>query len=193
MSEIQNKLDNNSKLDNNKLECKRESKNIFRYKFSDETMIELSNFAKIHEYDHRNDFKEAWTKWIEEYEQLISLEVRRLHELGCEKDILDKMYKSARYYFRKKSTEKKEPKTRRNYTTLTKEFIQLMDEHIQNSINKDDFKPSAAFDTFCNENIEGLTQEITDLIQNKGLLSTKEIKNKIKKTYQNRYFLVIKK
>ena len=167
--------------------------NIFRYKLSDDMMIEISNFAKIHEYDHRKDFKEAWNKWVEDNHEFVSLEIRRLHELGCEKDILDKMYKSARYYFRKKSTEKKEPKKRRDYKTLTKEFIKLIDEHINNNIKKDDFKPSEAFDTFCNENTESLKKEIVELIEHKGLLSTKEIKNKIKKTYQNRYFLLVNK
>ena len=166
--------------------------NIFRYKLSNEMMIELSNFAKIHEYDHRKDFKEAWNKWTDEHEEFISLEIRRLNELGCEKNILDKMYKSARYYFRKKSTEKKAPKKRREYITLTKEFIQLIDEDIKTNIKNEDFKPAIAFDVFCNENIDGLTKEIKELIL-KGLLSTKEIKNKIKKTYQNRYFLAIKK
>jgi hypothetical protein len=189
MSEIENNMANleiNNDVDNHVI-------NIFRYKLTDIMMVELSNFAKIHEYDHRNDFKEAWNKWVEEHSDLVSLEVRRLHELGCEKNVLDKMYKSARYYFRKKTTEKKEPKKRCSYKTINKEFIQLIDEHIMNNITKENFKPSVAFDLFCNENTEILTKEIKELIEKKGLLSTKEIKNKIKKTYQNRYFLAIKK
>jgi len=185
MSEIENNMENIEV--NNKHVI-----NIFRYKLSDTMMIELSNFAKIHEYDDRKDFKEAWNKWVEEYNDLVSLEVRRLHELGCEKNILDKMYKSTRYYFRKKTTEKKVPKKRCTYKTINKNFIQLIDDHIINNIAKEDFKPSIAFELFCSENTEILTKEIKELIEKKGLLSTKEIKNKIKKTYQNRYFLAIK-
>jgi hypothetical protein len=37
--------------------------NIFRFKFKDEFTGELYKFAKIHQYDHRKDFKEAWKKW----------------------------------------------------------------------------------------------------------------------------------
>jgi len=40
--------------------------NIFRYKFSDDFIQPLYQFSKIHQYDHRKDFKEAWNIWIEE-------------------------------------------------------------------------------------------------------------------------------
>jgi hypothetical protein len=166
--------------------------NIFRYKLSDEMVVELHNFAKLHEYDHRKDYKEAWSIWVECNDDMITTEVSRLKALGCDKDIIDKMYKSARYYFRKKSTVKKEPVKRRVYTTLSKEFIQSIDDHIINNINNEDFKPSVAFDGFCNANIEILKSEVLELTK-KGLIGAKNIKDKIKKTYQNRYFLVIKK
>lgn len=172
--------------------CDTEPINIFRYKLSEEMMIHLHNFAKLHEYDHRKDFKEAWNTWLDEYDDIITQEVSRLQTLGCDKDIVDKMYKSARYYFRKKSTVKKEPVKRRVYTALSKEFIQSMDDHILNNIKNDDFKPSVSFDAFCNANIDILKSEILELTK-KGLLGAKNIKDKIKKTYQNRYFLVVQK
>ena len=34
--------------------------NIYRYKFTTEFMNDLFIFSKIHQYDHRSDFKEAW-------------------------------------------------------------------------------------------------------------------------------------
>ena len=40
--------------------------NIYRYKFADDFTCELSKFSKIHQYDHRNDFKEAWDVWVKE-------------------------------------------------------------------------------------------------------------------------------
>ena len=85
--------------------------NIFRYKFCEDFTKPLYQFSKIHQYDHRKDFKEAWNIWIEENEDLVNKEVRRLTELDYKGDILDKMFKSARYYFRKKSTEKKNQKS----------------------------------------------------------------------------------
>ena len=40
--------------------------NIFRYKFSDDFIGELFKFSKIHQYDHRADFKEAWKIWLDD-------------------------------------------------------------------------------------------------------------------------------
>jgi hypothetical protein len=38
---------------------------IYRFKFTEEFMEYLHNFSKIHQYDERKDFKEAWNIWIE--------------------------------------------------------------------------------------------------------------------------------
>ena len=78
--------------------------NIYRYKFIEEFTNELYKFSKIHQYDHRKDFKEAWNIWVEDNQGFVDEEVRRLSNLGYDGDIIDKMFKSARYYFRKKST-----------------------------------------------------------------------------------------
>ena len=101
--------------------------NIFRYKFTDEFTGELFQFSKVHQYDHRKDFKEAWNIWTEDNDNIVGEEVRRLTNLGYDGDILDKMFKSARYYFRKKSTEKKEPVKRRDYIGIQKELLDSME------------------------------------------------------------------
>lgn len=162
--------------------------NIFRYKFTKEFMEELYKFSKIHQYDHRKDFKEAWLLWKDENEEFINDEIRRLNILGCNKDIEDKMFKSARYYFRKKNTEKKAPTTRRDYVGTSKDFISIVDKHIKSNIGN---KPSECFSQFCKENIEELQIETNRLI-NSELKETAEIKDKIKKTYKNRYFIISK-
>jgi hypothetical protein len=163
--------------------------NIFRFKFSDDFTIILSNFAKIHQYDNRHDFKEAWKKWLDENEEEISIEVRRLNVIGYNGDILDKMFKSARYYFRKKSTEKKAPKTRRQYIGVRKEFLDCIDSHIYSNIKNDTFKPSFGFEEFCKNNIDLLKIEIKNICKN-NLIDHKDIENKFKKTYKNRYFII---
>ena len=89
--------------------------NIYRYKFTEDFMGELFTFSKVHQYDHRKDFKEAWLAWVDTNEDIVNDEIHRLTRLGYDGDILDKMFKSARYYFRKKSTEKKAPVQRRDY------------------------------------------------------------------------------
>ena len=65
---------------------------IYRYKFTDDFTQELYKFSKIHQYDHRKDFKDAWQIWTEENENLVDGEVRRLANLGYDGDILDKMF-----------------------------------------------------------------------------------------------------
>jgi hypothetical protein len=166
--------------------------NIFRYKFTDEFTNELFKFSKIHQYDHRKDFKEAWKIWLEENDLIVEEEVRRLANLGYDGDVVEKMFKSARYYFRKKSTEKKAPTKRRDYVGVNKVLLDAMDKHIRIGITSEDFKPSDGFDEFCNNNKDLLREEVNTLCKN-GFTDSTEIKNKIKKTYKNRYFLFINK
>ena len=164
---------------------------IYRYKFTDVFIEELYKFSKIHQYDHRKDFKEAWEKWVDESAETISQEVNRLTELGYDGDVVDKMFKSARYYFRKKGTEKKEPKKRCSYVGTAKELLDAMDNHLNSNINKE-FKPSNGFEDFCKENIDLLKEEVNRLICC-NIKDSNEIKKKIKKTYKNRYFVIINK
>jgi len=166
--------------------------NIFRYKFSEEFTSQLYKFSKIHQYDHRKDFKEAWNIWIEENDDLVNKEARRLTELDYKGDILDKMFKSARYYFRKKSTEKKEPQKRRSYVGIQTDLLMVMDKHIMSNKKNPDYKPSIGFDDFCKQNIDLLKIEVNLLCKN-GIKDPDEIKKKIKKTYKNRYFMTITK
>jgi hypothetical protein len=166
--------------------------NIYRYKFTNEFTSELFKFSKVHQYDHRKDFKEAWEKWMEENENIVSGEVRRLNNLGYDGDIIDKMFKSARYYFRKKSTEKKTPTKRRIYVGSQKDLLESMDQHIKTSIQSGDFKPSDGFDEFCKQYIDILKEQV-NILCNAGFKDPNEIKSKIKKTYKNIYFLIISK
>ncbi len=166
--------------------------NIYRYKFTNDFTNELYKFSKIHQYDHRKDFKEAWESWTEDNEELIENEVIRLTNLGYDGDILDKMFKSARYYFRKKSTEKKEPTKRRIYVGSQKDLLESMDDHIKSNISSREFKPSEGFDEFCRQNVDILKDQVNLLVQS-GITDLAEIKAKIKKTYKNRYFLIISK
>lgn len=180
------KNDEETKDDNNI------SVGIYRYKFTNEFTNELFKFSKVHQYDHRKDFKEAWEVWIGDNENIIDEEVKRLRNLGYDGDIIDKMFKSARYYFRKKSTEKKAPAKRRIYVGSQKDLLEAMDEHIKSNILTGEFKPSDGFDEFCKKNIDILKEQINILCQS-GLTDSNEIKAKIKKTYKNRYFLIISK
>lgn len=178
---------------------------IFRYKFSQSFMDILFPFSKIHQYDDRKKFKEAWTEWIEENADSVEIEVKRLEELDYRGDMLDKMFKSARYYFRKKQG-KKESKERHQYTSVQKELLEAMNEHIlKNVIQKDNdtdhknmnkdihiFKPSDGFLQFCEAHKELIKDEIIRMMK-QNITDAEWIKIKIKKTYKNRYFIITNK
>ena len=165
---------------------------IYRFKFTEEFMVYLYNFSKIHQYDDRKDFKEAWTVWTEENDDIIDGEMRRLLNLGYEGDVLDKMFKSARYYFRKKSAERIEPKQRRQYISVTKDLLDAMDRHIENNIYDDNYQPKTGFITFCKDN-ETLLKDTISSIFGQGIKESELIEYKIKKTYKNRYFMLTNK
>jgi len=170
---------------------------IYCYKFSEPFMIELHNFSKIHQYDDRKEFKSAWVTWTEKNVELIEEETRRLHDLNYNGDINNKMFCSARYYFRKKSSEKKEQPLRHSYIYINRDIINAMDAHIlkqqetatAKATTTDNSKPSAGFLDFCKENIDLLSEEIARLYSEN--MSAEDIKKKIKKTYKNRYFLKV--
>jgi len=165
---------------------------IYRFKFTEKFMEELHTFSKIHQYDDRGDFKEAWVTWMEEYNELISDEQKRIISLGYRGDILEKMYKSARYYFRNKTVEKKEPAKRRKYISVSKTLLDSMDEHIRKHMFEKTYQPKVGFELFCNETKDILKEAITKICE-EGTLDSILIQEKIKKTYKNRYFVIVKK
>jgi hypothetical protein len=165
--------------------------NIYRYKFTQEFMDELYKFSKIHQYDDRKVFKDAWNIWTEDNEKLIRTEIERLNSLNYEGDVLDKMFKSARYYFRKKSTTRPEPKARRQYLSVQKDLLDAMDEHIANGVRDSDYKPSDGFVDFCRNSVDLLKEEVTRLLINHNINDVNFINEKFKKTYKNRYFMLL--
>ena len=141
---------------------------IYRYKFSNELMEPLTEFSSKHRFDEASLFKVYWERW-ESQPQNISIvdrEERRLKMLGYEGDMHKKMYKTVRYYLKNKSLEKKEPKKRRKYVTLDKEFLEKMDDHILQV---------------------AIVQQIKTMMNND--MTEVQAGNKIKKTYKNRYYL----
>jgi hypothetical protein len=165
---------------------------IFRFKFTEDFMEELYKFSKIHQYDARKDFKDAWKIWTEENEDIINMEIRRLTILGYEGDILDKMFKSARYYFRKKSSEIKAPKTRRQYISVNKELLNAMDIHIEENVYNSDYQPKTGFVQFCKSNEKLILETITNIYK-QNITNSELIEDKLKKTYKNRYFILTNK
>lgn len=161
--------------------------NIFRFKFTNEVMDELTSFAKVHQYDDRKTYKEAWNKWMDDHSTIIRIESERLISLGYQGNVIEKMYKASRYYFRNK-TKKQEPVKRRKYISIDTDVLDAMDAHIHANIKKDGYKPSVGYSDFCETNIEIIRDEVAKMCF--GELSVDDIIQKIKKTYKNRYFII---
>jgi hypothetical protein len=165
---------------------------IFRFKFTEEFMEDLYKFAKIHQYDHRKDFKEAWQIWLEENEDIVQEEADRMHYLRYDGDVLDKMFKSARYYFRKKSPIKAEPKQRRQYISVSHELLEAMDMHIRTNIGSNDYQPKTGFIDFYEVNKRLIMQTFKSFFE-QNIKDSEFIQTKLKKTYKNRYFMLTNK
>jgi hypothetical protein len=162
---------------------------IYRYKFTENFMEQLYEFSKIHQYDERKDFKEAWKIWVEENENIINTETTRLNHLGYNGNVINKMFKSARYYFRNKTTNKKEPKQRRPYISVTRDLLNAMDEHIEKNRYNEDYQPKTGFILFCKANEAILKETLANVVE-QGITDSEVIQDKIKKTYKNRYYIL---
>ena len=97
------------------------------------------------------------------------------------------MYKSARYYFKNKYYSKRETKEkkRRKYIAQDRDFLYIIDEHVETAI-ENNIKPSNAFERFITSYEKEYNAEKQRLTE---FLSEDNIKQKIKKTYKNRYFI----
>lgn len=165
---------------------------IFRFNFSENFNKQLEYFSKIHKNDDRFDFKEYWDKWTENNEELIDSEKKRLKCLGYEGDVINKMYVSARYYFRKKNDSNFENnKQRCERVIVNKQLLKLMDEHIKkNKLNKT-YTPKNGYEEFLTENNSIVETEISNLLN--FINDRNTIEKKIKKTYKNRFYLICRK
>ncbi len=169
------------------------SAKTFRHKFSPEVVKSLYEFSKIHQYEQRKIYNESWENWVNNNEELISTETRKLMINGYSGNVVSKMYKSARYYFRKKPTSKVEPKKRRKYSACSRELLDHMDEYIVSKHKSNDFKPSDNYTKYIEENKSIIEEECKKLKEeNNEEFTNSQILDKIKKTFKNRYFQLIK-
>jgi hypothetical protein len=163
----------------------------FRFKFSDGFTEQLYAFAQLHRFDNRHAFKEAWEEWCSSNDSLIENETQNLESNGYKGAIQEKMYKSARYYFRKKKNTETQPRERRKYVSIDLDITNAMDAHIMDWCRRTDFKPATAFSDFCETQKSLLEKEVLRLFQEENL-NEAEIPDKLKKTYKNRYFQRVK-
>ena len=165
----------------------------YRFKFSKGFLENLKEFTRIHKFDQPKAFKENFETWKEENDETVSREINYMRNMGYEGDVIEKMYKSARYYFKNKSNEKTKPKKRRQYIGIDIMLKDKMDEYIQEKVdNKVECKPSTVYDEFIeNTKHKVLLDTETTRLKSFGM-SDDEVVKKFKKTFKNRYFLKFK-
>ena len=180
---------------------------IYRFKFSVILTDQLLYFSKLHQFDDRDTFKLSWTNWIknDEIASLLTTEIEKLTILGLKGDILDKIYKSARYYYRTKqitniSEDQPVKQIRKKYVGFSKNILKVMDEHIQLQIQyyleqnniathlNVNIQPAYAFNDFCINKTDVIKNELIYL-EEKEVCLTNDIYLKFKKTYKNRFFI----
>ena len=178
---------------------------IFRYDLSNDVVEKIAEFAKLHKDDERRAYKEAWKTWCQEHEEMISEETRRLKDSGYNGNVDDKMYTACRYYFRKKSNaqaqetetttnenvaeERKEPDAvKRGYVKLQSNTLECIDNHIKGCVNNNDFTPANGYQAFANAHASVFRDEIEHL-KDYGMKEL-EVREKLKKTYKNRYYKI---
>ena len=168
-----------------------EQQNVFRYKFSSDLVEKINYFSKLHALDDRKTYKEEWNKWVQTKEmfEIIDAETERLSRLGYRDDINDKMYRSSRYYFRKKKDN--DNKTRatfvRSKVNVSKEFVDKMKELIESKKSDSNFSPKNGYQEFINNNNQ-YNEEVQNLMQNG--FSSEDAVLKVKKTFKNQYFQI---
>jgi hypothetical protein len=191
---------------------------VLRFEFSS-TMIELMKaFTEVHRCDDRKTYKEAWTAWLahDEIAAMLKAEVERLTDLGYKGDVADKLFKSGRYYFRQKTCGFPNlslhadtkllgvrdvpiaivPTARpclcapRKYVLINRDLLDVMDNHIACGLRRDDaYTPASGFAEFCKLNVHSYCSEVTRLSE---IMPTGEmVSDKLKKTYKNRYFMIV--
>tara|TARA_B100001173_G_C15827185_1_gene478799 strand:- start:76 stop:609 length:534 start_codon:yes stop_codon:yes gene_type:complete len=164
----------------------------YRFKFSSGFLANLKEFSRIHKYDDTQAFKDNWENWMEEKKEIIKLECDTLKKNGYEGDVLVKMYKSARYYFKNKSNEKKPVKKRRQYIGLNPEFRDAIDNHINSVALRQELKPSIGLIMFLDDQKNANMIRLESLRLQSYNFTKEEIQAKFKKTYKNRYFTISK-
>ena len=177
-----------------------------RYKFTKEVTDMLSDFAKIHQYDGSKDYKEAWNNWIKEEEVGNKLEDEkcRLIKMGMADDVLSRLYKSSRYYYRKKVNNMDVvPKERKKYVGFPAEVLRTMDAQIIRELNgsidmtENDkiisrFTPANSFEFYLKENPESVNDLLTESngSAEERRIETTAAVNRLKKTYKNRFYKI---
>ena len=176
----------------------------FRFVFSDVLQDYFATFAEEYCDLERKEFKQKWEEWISIplIRNTIQDEIIALQAKGFDGDVLDKMFKCVRYYFRKKAIKEismdnksttEENKDTKWMSHLPKIIIQNIDTHVREDTHSN-ISPYDRYHLFYKENFSLFRDEFEKIIPanyidiNKERELFGEFVQKIKKSYKNRLY-----
>lgn len=190
---------------------------MIKYIFSEEFSKVIHEFSKEHYREPLKIFRESWKLWISnnDIQREIKEEMEKMRKtniMWTDEEIMQKIYTSARFYYRKK--EKKETKTNakkntkqinenKPYIGFTKEFIRLIDTKIKEEILQKTqtetniiLHQKQIFHIFTLEHIKEINEELAKLKKKYDEMNEKfepyNIAIKCKKAFTNRFYLISK-
>ena len=124
--------------------------------------------------------------------------------MGMTNDVMSRLYKSSRYYYRKKPNNTNViPKERKKYVGFPVEVLRKMDAQIIREINgsidmnENDkiiskFTPANSFELYLKENPESINDLLTGTGENaeERRIEITMATNRLKKTYKNRFYKI---
>jgi len=185
-----------------------------RHDFSEKCKKTLDQFAIMNQNLPRKEFQAEWMKWTNTHEKLFEKESDVLKKNGFEGDIMDKMYKSVRYYHRKKinKKKKKEINQEQEQHNPTKKYIRLtdilhnqmnnhittyMNKHLKNTNTNANTNPQEqelisithvqSFHDFLENNREMIVGELVKIKHTKGSL-VENMGNKLQRNYRDKFY-----
>lgn len=177
-----------------------------RHTFGKELYAALNQFAQDHKDHDRKTYKALWQKWTENdnIKEWIAAEMEK--QPG--QDVLDKMYKSSWYYYRKRGEAKQEnieKSPRKEYDAFDQEIIKIIEAHIRTKINASlvvnednntsmsDLTPAKSFEMFCEDHKDLFVEEIMATYGDDEPVSKDDANatvNKFKKAYKNKFYKI---
>lgn len=170
-----------------------------KHNFSPEFAKELYEFSEKHHKDHFKEFNKALEAWTQDHQSEIAAEIEKGE--CTEAIIYDKIKISARFYYRKKSKKEEKEKQKKQsykkkkpYIGLSQTFIIVMDEFIKDELlsTANNNKRKTSFANFTQMNLDHIKDELTTLKEKYDeqhvLYDPREISNKIKKAFDNRFY-----
>jgi hypothetical protein len=178
-----------------------------RHTFGKELCNALNQFAQENKNCDRKTYKALWQKWTEteNIKEWIAAEMEK--QPG--QDLLDKMYKSSWYYYRKRGDEKEEivdKIPRKQYDAFDQQILKTIDGHIRNQIKTSLFineksqvisniSPAESFKRFCEDERELLLEEIRNTYgedEDEPVTTddANQVVEKFKKAYKNKFYKI---